>query len=252
MAATFRLQNKLQLKTSFENAYRLPDGSEIFGNGLNVISNPTLKPEHSINFNGGFRFHKIAGDNRWSLEANYFYRDAQNLIRLAATGAKSEYVNLAKANIQGVESEIKFRKNRKFYITLNGTYQNLVNKTKLDENGKPNHTYMDRLPNTPYFFGNIISGYQIHDLGHANDKLEFSWYSRYVHEYYLQWPGHGEFKPSIPTQFTHNLQCDYSWNQRRYNVSLSIRNLFDSKAYDNYRVQKPGRAVYLKLRYFIK
>ena len=35
------------------------------------------------------------------------------------------------------------------------------------------------------------------------------------------------------------------------NLSLSGRNLFNATTYDNFNIQKPGRAFYLKVRYFI-
>ncbi|MEX0981960.1 MAG: TonB-dependent receptor [Bacteroidales bacterium] len=251
LAGTWKVTNGIQLKTSYENTYRLPEGREIFGDGLNVISNPGLQPEHSSNYNAGVLFLNRNGKNTIVIESNYFFRDAENLIRLAATGAKSEFVNLANANIQGIESEITIRRNETLQLTVNGTFQNLINKTKVDENGKSNHTYLDRLPNIPYFFGNLILGILIHDLINSHDKFQINWYSRYVHEFYLQWPAHGESKSTIPTQFIHTVELNYSLRNETYNFVLGASNLLDSKAYDNFRIQKPGRAVYIKFRYFI-
>ncbi len=250
-AGTWKIMQGLQVKTSYENTYRLPDGREIFGNGLNIISNPLLAPEHSNNYNLGVFFHTLKNKNNFNIEANYFYRNASNLIRLAAAGAKGEYVNLSRANIQGIETEFTYKR-EVFTFTLNGTYQNLVNRTKFNENGTPNHTYLDRLPNIPYLFGNVVAGYTFHDFLNANGTFRVYLHSRYVNEFFLQWPGHGEVKPSIPTQFIQNLECDYSFRDGKYNFSLAITNLLDSKAYDNFRIQKPGRAYYIKLRYFFK
>ncbi len=249
-AGTWKILKGLQVKTSYENTYRLPDGREIFGNGLNIISNPLLMPEHSTNYNLGAFFHKLKNKNNFSVEANYFYRNASNLIRLAAAGAKGEYVNLSRANIQGIETEFKYKR-EVFTFTLNATYQNLVNKTKFDENGTPNHTYLDRLPNIPYLFGNAVLGYTFYDFFNTKGTFQMHLHTRYVHKFYLQWPGHGDVKPSIPTQIIQNLECDYSTKEGRYNISLGVTNLLDSKAYDNFRIQKPGRAFYVKLRYFL-
>jgi outer membrane cobalamin receptor len=35
----------------------------------------------------------------------------------------------------------------------------------------------------------------------------------------------------------------------KYNVAFNISNIFDEDIYDNYNIQKPGRAFYIKLRY---
>lgn len=251
-AAKAYLNRYLQVKASFENAYRLPDGPELFGNGLNLISNPLLRPEHSNNLNAGLLFHQAMGKHNWIIESNYFFRDANDLIQLAAAGAKSEYVNLSAATVQGVESEVVYRLNNNLSVTVNGTYQNLINQTKYDENGKTNHTYQDRIPNIPYLFGNLSFTYDIHSAIIRSDKIGFQWNSRYVHEFYLQWPGHGSVKPTIPSQFIHTAEIHYSFKKGMYNVMLGSTNLLDSKAYDNFRIQKPGRSFYLKLRYFIK
>ncbi len=58
-------------------------------------------------------------------------------------------------------------------------------------------------------------------------------------------------KARIPSQNIVDLSASYSWMDERYNISLSCDNLFDRKAYDNYMLQKPGRAVYAKFRIYI-
>ena len=52
----------------------------------------------------------------------------------------------------------------------------------------------------------------------------------------------------MPTQFSHNLTLAYSIAGGRYNVSLECRNFTDEKLYDNFSLQKAGRAFYAKVR----
>lgn len=52
----------------------------------------------------------------------------------------------------------------------------------------------------------------------------------------------------MPTQFAHNLSLTYSIFQGKYNFSLECRNLTDEKLYDNFSLQKAGRAFYGKIR----
>ena len=51
LASTFFVVPQLQLKASYEKAYRMPTPLEMFGNGLFVNPNPDLKPESSDNLN---------------------------------------------------------------------------------------------------------------------------------------------------------------------------------------------------------
>ncbi|MEQ3331181.1 TonB-dependent receptor, partial [Phocaeicola vulgatus] len=46
----------------------------------------------------------------------------------------------------------------------------------------------------------------------------------------------------------HNISFSYSLQKGRYNVSLECRNFTDEKLYDNFSLQKAGRAFYGKLR----
>ena len=52
----------------------------------------------------------------------------------------------------------------------------------------------------------------------------------------------------MPEQLSHNLSIGYSLQNGRYNISLECRNLTDAKLYDNFSLQKAGRAFYVKLR----
>jgi hypothetical protein len=52
----------------------------------------------------------------------------------------------------------------------------------------------------------------------------------------------------VPDQFSHNVALSYSIHHGRYNVSVECKNLTDEKLYDNFSLQKAGRAVYGKVR----
>ena len=52
----------------------------------------------------------------------------------------------------------------------------------------------------------------------------------------------------VPRQFSHNLSLSYTLRGGRYNLSLECRNLTDEKLYDNFSLQKAGRAFYGKVR----
>ena len=52
----------------------------------------------------------------------------------------------------------------------------------------------------------------------------------------------------VPTQTAHNLTLTYALKGGKYNLSLECHNLTDAKLYDNFNLQKAGRAFYGKLR----
>lgn len=113
---------------------------------------------------------------------------------------------------------------------------------------------MNRIPNQPWLFGNLDFSIGKDNLVGEGSRLQFSWYTQYVHWFYLSWEAFGNINSNsvIPDQYIHNAVLSYSRENGKYNVSLECRNLSDNLAYDNFRLQKPGRSMALKLRYFIK
>ena len=55
----------------------------------------------------------------------------------------------------------------------------------------------------------------------------------------------------VPNQFSHNLTLSYSLQNGRYNISFECRNFTDEKLYDNFSLQKAGRAFYGKFRIYL-
>ena len=86
------------------------------------------------------------------------------------------------------------------------------------------------------------------------DRLRIGAEYQYIHWYYLNWEAYGAVssKARIPTQNITNLSLSYSWHGDRYNLSVECNNVFDCLAYDNYMLQKPGRAFFAKFRLFLE
>lgn len=246
LGATYKFSNLLRFKTSFERAYRLPEGYELFGNGNFLLSNLELVPEESNNYNIGVLFNTNRNrDFRVNLGVNGFYRDAKNLIVLQAQTIFSQFLNKAKAEVIGFEAESQF-KYKNWLLTANVTKQNITERNR--NNAKV------KIPNRPLFFGNIQLGYRLESVISNEDSLGFSWNSRYVDEYPLQSyeQGSAQQRKMIPSQFAQNFETNYSFQQNKYNISLLISNLTDARLYDNFNIQQPGRAYYVKFRYAIQ
>lgn len=250
VATTYHPFEGLQVKASYEKTYRFPDGYEVFGDGLLLLSNPQLSPENSNNFNLGIQFDRLLGNHRLMAESNYFLRDAEDLIRIEATGLTSQYINQRKVISSGIEAGFRYEYKRLFFGDLNVTYQNILNNSKY-ENGRTSHVYRDRIPNIPYLMSSQGAGLKLDALFVPDDQLSFTWRGNFVEEYYLKWPslGSDNSKHVIPRQYVQDLQLGYSLENGRYNINLELSNITDAKVYDHFRLQKPGRAFQIKFRY---
>ena len=247
-ATRFKLVENLGLKASFEHAFRLPEVEELFGDGVSVLANPKLKPEESDNVNVGAYFTKNLGLHRLTIEASGFSRNAKDFINSVPGGTFSTYTNIGKVKIAGVDGEVKYSYKNVVFANFNASYTDAKNVDRTSA------VYKDRIPNQPWLYANADIGLGKNNLFQESDRLQFNWFSQYVHWFYLTWPSRG-FEPGksrIPTQIIHNATVSYSWKEGKYNISLESRNMLNELAYDNFRLQKPGRSFNVKLRYFLK
>jgi len=258
IASRYKITEGLGIKASYEHSYRLQEAEEVFGDGLNLQGNPDLKPERSDNINlGAFYGFKI-DKNSFFIEASGFYRNARDFI-FPVPDVRSKLLkneNQSSVRITGFESEVRYSYDNLLSATLNLTYQNAINTTKFGqtESYYVEGTYKNKIPNQPWLFGNADFTIGKDNLLGKDTRLQFNWFTQYVNWFYLTWESKGNpnGKSDIPTQFIHNAALSYSLQKGKYNISAECRNLTDHLAYDNFKLQKPGRAFSVKFRYFIQ
>ena len=90
---------------------------------------------------------------------------------------------------------------------------------------------------------------QIKDLFKKKSALNLYYGFRFVERFYTTWLILEDFR--TPRQYIQDLGASYAFPQNKFVVSADVKNVFDQQAYDNFAVQKPGRAFYLKLNYLI-
>ncbi|GAA0195756.1 TonB-dependent receptor [Fulvivirga kasyanovii] len=247
---------RLQIKGSVEKAYRMPEAYELFGDGANVAGNVLLEPEESMNYNVGALYQLNFGrDHIFNFEANYLQRNVDQFIRasVGTSDPTSTFTNEAAVKVAGVEGSMRYAYKSLFSFSANVTYQKQRNDVKTID-GKPNPLYNNQVPNQPYLFANANALLNIGSVKYSHDKLGIGYGVSFFEEYFLYWAKYGssDTKKTIPRQFSHNVDVNYSLHKGKYNVSLSCNNLFDAELYDNFKLQKPGRAYYVKLRYFFQ
>ncbi|GAA4270783.1 TonB-dependent receptor [Aquimarina gracilis] len=241
IASSFEVYRNLKAKVSYEKTFRIPEGYELFGDGLLLKSNPFLMPEESQNINVGFLWGSTLGSFQIDADVNTFLRETKNLFFLLPEGVTARYINLAETRNTGIEGEVSIQHDN-FYLSINSTYQYIID------------AIQDvRVANRPYFFGNFRAGYTFQNLFPKKSRLSVSWNSLFTERFPFQsfTDGNPEDRFIVPQQLSHNLQLGYSIEDK-YNISIQARNITDARVFDNIAVQKPGRAFFVKLRYFLK
>jgi outer membrane receptor protein involved in Fe transport len=240
---------------SAEKAIRLPSENEIFGNpGENLTGNNSLKPEQSDNLNVGLRFGPYKIDNhKFTVGGSGFWRNSKDKIvrqfsnRLNEALQTSPAVNLGNAQSVGYEAALEYSYNSKLFVSMNMSKFNFLFKDKYDNNGNILPYYNQQLPNEPYFTVNGNVQYNFKNLIQKNTELNLYYNFGYVGEFYTTWL---EIDKTT-AQFPHDLGLSYTFPSKKIIVSFDAKNITDEQVYDNFAVQKPGRAFYLKLNYII-
>ncbi len=253
----YTVAEPLSVKASYEHSVRLPVARELLGNGTTIYANVALKPESSDNLNVALfgTWHPYAGHTVY-YEAGAFLRNVNNYIQTTITEKEGtmQYTNVPAVHIKGLEGEVRYDWQSKLQLTANISYQDARDQQKLKSDGKPSATYNNRVPNRPWLFGSAEASYTFSNPLLPHGKLRLNCTYQWVHWYFLTWEAYGshENKARIPTQHICNADVTYSWNRGRYNIALECSNFLNQTAYDNYKLQKPGRAFMAKFRLFIE
>jgi vitamin B12 transporter len=237
-------------KMSYEYATRLPRPDEVFGDGVLVLANLELEPEVSHNFNIGPRIElRDEATGEWTLDVNGFLRDSDRLVVLLSNDRFSTYQNVYRARALGIENAGAWTSPGR-YLALDGTltYQDVRNAS---DEGTFGSFEGDRIPNRPYLFGSWGARLRFAGLPSEQDTLEPFYSGRYVQGFYRGWESQGltQFKQVVDTQVTHSAGVSYHFDRYPYRgtATLEIDNVTDAKVFDNFGVQRPGRAFYFKI-----
>ena len=256
-AVSFSLLKNITLLTSAEKAIRLPNENEVFGDaGDNIEPNLTIKPEISDNFNLGFRLGKFnIQKHGLIISTNLFSRKIQDLIGFPGDaqdnqelGETIQYGNFDRETTsKGIEAEINYSYNNNLGFNFNLSRLSLQRKNLQDN--------IVNSPNVPLFTMNGSLRYSLNNVIQKQARLNLFYNAYFTDEFsYKEEQGTnvaGLEEFLIPTQLVQDFGCSYIFPNKKFALSLDVKNIFDKVAYDNLRVQKPGRAFYLKLNYTI-
>lgn len=257
-AGTYFILPGLQAKLSYEKAYRLPTIEEMFGDEDLESGDISIRPESSDNLNINLSYTNTFGKHSVYVEGGVVYRNTKDYIQrniqdLSGGKEGATYTNYGKVLTKGYNISARYGFRRWLDVGGNFTQMNVRDneKTQLGSTGNAveNLGYKARVPNVPYQFADFDVNFHWQNLGKKGNMLSVAYDTQYMHSfsYYSQAIGkNSDF--IVPRQFSHNLTLSYSLKNGRYNISFECRNFTDEDLYDNFSLQKAGRAFYGKVR----
>lgn len=257
-AGTYFILPGLQAKLSYEKAYRLPTIEEMFGNEDLEMGDIGIRPENSDNVNLNLSYNRTFGRHSVYVEGGLVYRNTKDYIQRNITdlsGGKSAatYINYGKVLTKGYNISARYGFGKWVSVGGNFTQMDVRDNMKTSISGSAeNIAYKERMPNLPYIFADSDVTFYWRDLGRKGNALTVSYDNQYLHSftYYSSKIGSNKGDYVVPSQFSHNLSLSYSLRDGRYNLSFECRNFMDEQLYDNFSLQKAGRAFYGKVRVY--
>ncbi len=258
-AATYLPIEGLQAKLSYEKAYRLPTIEEMFGDEDLEMGDIGIRPENSDNINVSLSYSASYGDNLQHgiyVEGGFVWRDTKdyiqrNIVDMSGGKAAATYINYGRVRTLGGNITARYTFSKWLSVGGNITYMDVRdNMPTAIGTSKPNLGYGDRMPNIPYLFADSDITFTWHDCIWRGNTLTISYDNSYLKGFYYYSARIGTNKSDymVPSQFSHNISIGYSIKEGRYNISAECRNLTNEALYDNFSLQKAGRAFYIKLR----
>ncbi len=257
-AGTLFLPGGIQLKASYEKALRMPTIEEMFGNEDLETGDISLKPESSHNMNLNLSYNATFGNNIIYVEAGVIYRDTRDYIQrniMSLSGGKfaASYTNYGKVRTGGLSLSARYNFSKWLSVGGNFTQMNVRDNMRTAMNNTAaNVSYRQRMPNLPYMFADTDASFYWPGLGRKDNTLTLTYDNQYTHSfcYYASNLGSNSNDYMVPDQFAHNLAISYGIMGGRYNISFECRNLTNASLYDNFSLQKAGRAFYGKVRVY--
>ena len=258
-AATYFIVEELQAKLSYEKAVRLPTIEELFGDEDLEMGDISIRPEKSDNLNLSLSYSApLSSDGRHALyvEAGFIWRNTtdyiqRNIVDLSGGKSAASYINYGRVLTLGANISARYTFAKWLSVGGNFTYMDVRDNMKLAlGTTMPNLGYGDRMPNIPYLFADADVTVTWRDFLHKDNTLSLTYDNQYLHHFYYYSSRIGTNRDDymVPNQFSHNLSLSYTLCGGKYNISVECRNITNERLYDNFSLQKAGRAFYGKLR----
>ena len=257
LAGTCHFARMAQAKLSYERTCRLPSIDEMFGDEDLESGDMDIRPETSDNINLSLSLSKTIARHGLFAEVGLVLRSTEdyikrNIVNLSGGKSGAAYVNYGQVRTTGFNASLRYDLDKRLALGANFTHMNVIDrqKTIMGSTGQ-NVNYGERMPNVPYMFADFDVQYRWNDLFAKGSSLSVAYDNQFLHDfcYYAENIGTANISDyMVPKQLSHNATISYSFKKAKYNISFEARNFTDENLYDNFSLQKAGRAFYGKLR----
>jgi len=256
VALSYALRPTLYVLGSGEKAIRLPNANEIFGNVADNLLPPVgeLRPEISYNANLGASLGPYVLDKHFiKMNASFLYRNTQGMIREGLQSGNNDntrFENLEDVETTGIDAEVMYSYAEKLDITVTASKISSLFNTEFDPNGAPYLFYRTQIRNEPSFKFNVNIAYNLDNAFRTGARASVYYNVNYVEGFLRNWANvGGNNLDRIPTQYANDVGATYTFPTRDITLSLDAKNVFNQQIFDNFGLQKPGRAFYAKITY---
>ena len=255
-ALSYALSSKIYVLASAEKAIRFPNETEVFGNVASLVNPGNVHAEESFNANIGLNIATLSY-KKHGIKSNIslFYRDTKGMIRQAETSGNSGttyYENLEDVLTRGFDAEITYTYSNKLNLTLNISKFDVLFNTQFNNKGEKYLYYRQQIRNEPSFKYNVSAAYYFEDLFVKKSKASIHYNVNYVKGFRRNWSNVGLTNLDIiPTQFSNDAGVMFTFPSQKVTIGLDAKNIFNNQLYDNFGLQKPGRAFYGKITFNI-
>jgi vitamin B12 transporter len=243
-----RLTSCSWVHLAFERATRLPRADELFGDGVLVAANPGLRPQRNRNVNAGLSLDLAqtrAGGFR--ADVNAFIRRSEQLVLLPGDMPVMSHMNLPSARGHGLEAVAGWT-SPGAYLVIDGrmSWQDLRNRSG---DGADGAFAGQRVPNQPRLLAGTTTRVRQTGVLGDGDELSLGHDLSHVGVFDRGWASSAApSRAMIPARTTHSLWLSYaSVGTLALRWTAEIRNVGDARSYDAYGVERPGRAVFLRV-----
>ena len=226
--------NWLNFRSNLAKYTREPSFFELFGDRGFIIGNPDLEAETGVNFDAGVEIKyptKLWWMKQVSFNAAYFSSNVNDLITFVYDSrgiGRAE--NISKAEITGVESEVRIDFLEYFRLVGNATWQDPINKSEVkafNDNilpGRWQQSYVGRLE--ARYAGVKVFGEYLRETGMYYDSANL-----------------------LPAKDKNEVNAGISWLFHSFLFSLEGTNLTNEQYEDFNGYPMPGRAFYFTVGY---
>ncbi len=225
--ASYAMNEHLKLYGSASTSLRMPTFTDLFYNGPTNLGNPDLKPEESVNYEGGLKlaFKGFTG------HTGAYFRKGENLIDWVReiNTEKWKTKNLTSINTTGIELNGSFSPekiwNRAIFLTKLGI----------------NYSYSELNKGN----NNVFSYYVLDNLKHKLDiEINHKIWNRLKGSWRISYQDRNGMRTATEAyQPFWQVNTRIMWKTPSTEIYAMAANLFDTRYYDLGTVEQPGRWI---------